>query len=151
MSSRLNLTYHDYDDEVAQTSFRGVELTAANFDAQDALMNAVRDAVEAVSLGKLNKVGKIASEASPYSGPADSAQAQREMKWLVRMYDAVTGATVNVQIPCPDFSLLEENSNRMDPTSDEYIALVAAIEDFHLSVAENAVEVIDVILIGRNL
>jgi len=150
-NSRLNLTYNDYASEGSQVSFRGEELTAGTFASQMAKQDNIVTAVEAVTLCLLVKDLRIATEDTLAAGGAASPQAQRELKWLVRMYDTTTGRAVSVQIPGADTSLLEAGSDRMDSTSAEYIALVAAIKDFHISVEGNAVEVIDIVLVGRNL
>jgi hypothetical protein len=150
-NSRLNLTYNDYAAEGSQVSFRGREMTAATFDGLMAEEDALVVAVEAATLCLLVKDLRIATESTPAAGGASSPQAQRELKWLVRMYDVETGRAVSVQIPGADTSLLEAGSDRMDPASAEYAALVAAIEAFHRSVEDNSVAVIDIVLVGRNL
>jgi hypothetical protein len=149
--ARLNMTYRDYDNEGAQVSFRGPEFTQLTFDQQVALQDDIVTAVEATSLGNLVRDIRIAKETSPGSGPSANSQAQREMKWLVRMVDDTTGRTVNVSIPCPDFSLLLPNSDKMDPASAAYVNLKAAVEAYHQSIEGNSVTVIDVVLVGRNL
>jgi hypothetical protein len=148
---RANLTYKDYNNEGSQTGFRGVLFTAANFDTQMGKIDTLQTAVEAVTLCNLVKSIIVASESNPGAGPSANPQAQRELKWLVRMYDTTTGRSCSVQIPGADTSLLLPNSDKMDPASAGYTNLVAAVEDYHLSIEGNAVEVIDIIMVGRNL
>lgn len=150
-NARLNLTFHDYSGEKSLVSGRGVEMTAANFDAQVALQDALVAAIEAVSLGLLVKKAVVATEARPGSGPASSPSAQRELKWLIRMTDDTTGESVSLSVPCADTSLLLPNSDRMDPDSAEFLALKDALEGYHLSIGLSAVTVVDAILVGRNI
>ncbi len=150
-NSRLNLTYRDYDDESSQCSFRGREATAANFVEIESEHGSLVSAVEAVVLGNLTKRLFIATESKPGSGPSANSQAQREMKWLVRATDDVTGDYVDVSLPCPDTSLLLPNSNQMDPSSAGFLDLKAAVEAYHQSKGGNAVTVQEVVIVGRNL
>jgi hypothetical protein len=108
-------------------------------------------AIEAVTIGLLVKKMVIASEAKPAAGAADSVQAQRERKWLIRAYDDTTGDPVHMSIPCADATLLAANSDKMDPTDPAYTALVNAFEAYHLSKEGNSVTVIEIVMVGRNL
>lgn len=149
--ARLNLTYQDYAKESAQVSFRGTELTAANFDAQNALMTSLVSAVEAVVIGNLNKDIRIASEDAPSPGPPSDKDAHRENKWLVRMFDDASGAAVSVSLPCADSQFLAPNSDEMDQSTQAYADLVDAIESYHLAISGQSVTVIGVTMVGRNL
>jgi len=150
-NSRLNLTYRDWNNEGSQAGFRGEALTAANFAGKMADLDALVVAVEAVTLCNLTKDIRVATETNPGAGPASDANAQRERKWLVTMFDVDSGIPVHVQIPGADASLLLPNSDQMDTATAEYVALKTNIEKYHLSIAGGAVEITDVVMVGRNL
>lgn len=152
MASKLTLTYRDYSEpeETGTAQFTGTTLTAANFDAQATLMNALRAATANITLGSLKKEARTAVETlSPGALPA-SAFAQRETKWLVRYRDDVTGEPFRLEIPCADLDLLDPaQKDKADLTGVEMAAFVVAFEAFQLSPNGNAVTLIEVRHVGR--
>ena len=148
--SRLNLTYHDYNYDKGQVSFRGAEMTSGNFSVIESQHSALQAAVEDVSIGLLIKTIAIATEEKPAEGAATAQEAESSSKWLVRATDDETGAWVHMSIPCPDFSLRAPNSNNLDPTDPKYTALKNAVEAYQLSQGGNAVTVQEVVLVSRN-
>lgn len=150
MAASARITQVDYGNEVSSSNFRGIDLSGANFDAQETLVDALQTAIDGVAIGTIF-AGRI--EASTFSGPKTlpaSPNAQRETKWLVSMVDAVIGSPLTVEIPCADLSLLVANTDKMDITAGAGLALVTAIEAYHKSVAGNAVSVVEVRHVGRN-
>lgn len=148
---RINYQFQDHSLEYSNASARMPDLTAGNFAAQTALIDALVLAFVGVSIGTPTKDTRIASE-TDIVGVAPAAFAQRESKWLVRCADGVTARPCNFEIPCADLALLEAGTDRMDTGNAAYIALVAAVEALPVqSVAGNAVTVVEVIFVGRNL
>lgn len=150
MTASARISQVDYTNEVSSSNFRGIDLSGANFDAQEALVDALQTAIDNATLGTIF-AGRI--EASTFSGPKTlpvDENAQRERKWLVSMVDAVVGSPLTVEIPCADLSLLEANSDKMDVSAGAGLALVGAIEAYHRSVAGNAVSVVEIRHVGRN-
>lgn len=146
----FGISYLDHSQEKSIAKIRTVDLTAANFDAQAVLHDAFFDAVEAAVLGTPARVTTVASDAI-LAGVGAPPFAQRENKWLVRSQDNDNGRASNFEIPCPDLDLLEAGTDRMDTSSAEYIALVAAIEAVALTIDENNLTVIEIIYVGRNI
>lgn len=148
---RLNYQIQDHSLEHSNASVRMPDLTAGNFAAQTALIDALVLAFDGVSIGTPSKDTRIASEID-IVGVAPVPFAQRESKWLVRCQDVVTARPVNFEIPCADLALLEPGTDRMDVGQAAYIALLAAVEALPVqSVGNNAVVVVEVIFVGRNL
>ena len=147
--ARATFQFVDYDGEVSTVGVHTANLTAANFDAQATLRDTLEAAIEAVVIGPRKKTTATAFEESIAVTQATDPFAQRETKWLVRMVDP-NGNPVSVEIPTADLSLLVTNGRNMDPASSEYIALAAAIEAYVLSNDLEAVQVVEIVHVGRN-
>jgi hypothetical protein len=159
MPSRVKISIVDYGSGAAPTGERsrtmchGATITAGNFAAQDAMIDALAAAIADVSLGVTVEVDRSYQVDWPGAGPATDPGAQRELKWLVGYHDDVTKKKYRMLIPCADTSLLAANSEQMDTTDLKYTALVAAIETFVTvgDAFDHSVTVDKVILVGRNL
>lgn len=139
-------TYWEYGSnaKASKVSVYSEPLTAANFDAQNALRAAFESAVDAITLGNPGSEQFVAVETVVAKNPAASPQAQRENKWLISCAETGGGGTVTFTVPCADLTLLAADGENMDSTSAEYIALVAAVEAFIQSNDGNAVTVTSV-------
>jgi hypothetical protein len=150
---KLVLTYRDYGSvgERSTAIFEGVDMTAANFDAQTTLQNTLRDAVNGITLGELTRVARVAVESpQPGANPA-SPFAQRETKWLVRYHDSVTGKRYSLELPCADLALLSTSGDDVaDMTDAAVIAFVNAFESYIITGDGNAPEVDELRFVGRN-
>jgi len=151
MPGKFNLAFMDYDRERATFGVHTVVITDANFVAQDAFMDALKAAVDAVTLGQIYKDTRTYEVDYAIPSPPATPTAQRELKWLVKGYDSVLLTPWSVEIPTADLTLLEENTGRMDPLDAAYTTLVSAIQDLALSIAGNTVVVEEIVLVGRNL
>lgn len=152
MASELDVLYMDYSFENSPAGFRGVDLTAANFDAQNTLMDNLVGAVQAIILGtKIKDTRKATVEEFSKTRPA-SAFAQRELKWRVIYNDTVNPAgNGSLEMPTPDLQFLDANGTHLDLASTEGAAFVTAFEAYQRSKLGNTVEVQSVELVGRNI
>jgi hypothetical protein len=152
MPSFLKLTYLDASGEQSHVRFQGASLSAANFDAQVALQDALELAIADLVLGTKHKRTREASSAI-LSSTLPGVAAQREVKWLVVYHDNVTGKKYRLEIPTADTSLLVAGSDRIPSTAAEYIAFKDALEDYVLQgeTPDNAVVLDYIQLVGRNL
>lgn len=150
MASKLTLTTRDYSDETSTTSYEGVDLTAGNFAAQNALMTALADAQQDLQIGHVFGDTRQAS-VSQISGVVGSPYAQREMKWLVSFTDDVTGEKHSIEIPAPALSFLNPGTDVIDMTGTEALAYKAAFEAYYRVNGVNAVTLNTLRLVGRNL
>ena len=70
----------------------------------------------------------------------------------MRAFDTVTYDPVSIEIPCADTSLLDPNNlDRMVIDSGAGATLVTELEAVALSKAGNAIEVNEIVLVGRAL
>ena len=151
MASKINLSIMDYFFEDSPTQWSGVDMNAGNITAQFGLMDDLRDAIIAVTLGTVVTETRTALVDENARTRPTSPFAQRELKWLVRFNDTVNPAGNGTrEIPTPDLALLDASGEYMDLTSTEGAALVAAIEAFHRSKLGNTVTVESIELVGRN-
>lgn len=152
MPSKLNLSFVDFDGEISNASVRGTTITAGNFTAQDALLDAIASAIDGVSVGNMYKDQRILSEVeTPKTLPA-LAWAQRETKWLVRYTDDVdSNGDGSFEIPAADLTLLLTGTKNMNIASGAGLALVTALEAGMVSRLGNAISIVNVVHVGRNI
>lgn len=147
MTSKYTLSYKDRDGEGTSISVYSADLNAGNFAAQLAEAQALRDAIQAISLLTLDKESLLATETA-YDDPLPTnIYAQRGIKLLVRGRDT-NGNSVTFHIPGPNLALpnLMVGEN-VDLTSAEGAALVTAIENFVTSNDGEAVTVREIVYI----
>lgn len=149
-TAKLQLSYKDHDREIGSVGFRGIEFTAANFDAQNTLQDAVIAAVAGLTLGVLEVETRQATRSDNNALPPADPFAQRETKFLVKGRDS-GGASVTFELPCADLSELTLNENKVDLTAGAGLALKTALEAYAISKAELAVTIDEVLHVGRNI
>lgn len=151
MTSSVTLKALDYGKEATRFGFKITQLTAANFDAQIALVATLQGAVDNVVLGLFD--GKTVNAQDIPVGPkATDEYAQREAKWRVSYTDDVDPlGNGSFEIGMPDLTLLVAGTGKMDVSAGAGAALVTAIESTVLSRLGNAVSVVDIIHVGRNV
>lgn len=151
MTSSGVLKAKDYGNESTRFGFRMVQMTSANFDAQVALQDALQTAVNNVSLGTFSGKSLQAVDV-PTGAKASVVNAQREAKWRVTYTDDVDPiGDGSFEIAMPDLSLLIADTGKMDISGGAGAALVTAIENAVVSSLGNAVTVLTVIHVGRNI
>jgi len=151
MAGRYNLSFIDYGDERSSMGIWIPTLTNANTDATLALLDTLKTATDAMTLG--NAAGdQVTGRVQEFSGaPAGSVNAQRENKWLVSFTDDTTGSTGTTTIPTAMLTLLATNSDKIDMANATVIAWIAAFEAVARSKAGNEVTVNGIKFVGRNL
>ncbi len=107
-------------------------------------------ALNAVINGTLINISR--SEVKRESNAAFSATGQREEKWLLVYQDNVTIKTYSSELPCRDTSLATvAGTDMVDLTVSPWVAFKTAFETLWVSPDENAVTLLEVRLIGRNV
>ena len=151
MPSSTVLKALDFGAEPTRFGFNIIQLTAANFDAQVALVAALQGAVDNVALGNFS--GKTINALDVSVGPkATVNEAQRESKWRVTFTDAVDPiGNGSFEVGMADLQFLVPGSGLMDISAGAGAALVTAIENAVVSRLGNAVTVNQVAHVGRNI
>lgn len=151
MPSSVVLKALDYGSEPTRFGFNITQLTAANFDAQIALVATLQGAVDNVALGLFD--GKTIAALDVAVGPkASVVNAQREAKWRVTFTDDVQPeGNGSFEIGMPDLSLLVAGTGLMDVSAGAGAALVTAIEAAVVSRLGNAITVSQIAHVGRNI
>lgn len=150
MAGEYNLTVVDYGGERSNVAFRGIDLTGANFAAQEAMVGGLLSAIQGVIIGEVQSTGFVAKRETVSADLPTDPFAQRENKWLVEAVDDVTGRPVRFEIPTADLALLDANAETMDTSLTQYTALKSTIETYARSVEGNAITVQRVIYVARN-
>lgn len=128
-------------------------LTAANLVAQSALILALQNAIDAITLGNVRKTIIEQAVTEFAVGAATNVLAQRENKWLVRYHGNTLGQKFQMSIPTADLSQLPTHSEFLDIANPGVGAdLVDAFEAIVKSPNDGAETVIvdSVQFVGRN-
>lgn len=146
MLNPQHLSTYTYKDASRETSSFTVNRAAS---ADSTAHNAFATAVATIANGEL--VTRRDTSATKISN-ARSGSGNREDKWLVIFNDAVTLAEYSTEIPCRDTTLaMIADSDRAALDTEPWAAFVTAFQAYVLSPDGNAVEVIEIRLVGRNL
>ena len=128
-------------------------LTSGNYLTQQGLITALYSAMDGITLGVPLKWehGNMYTDANPI--PPSSQDAQRELKWLVRYHDSVTGRKGKYEIPTADTAQLDPNDRAHANIGDAGVvdAFVSAFEDLVRSPNGNPVVVEEITLVGRRV
>ena len=146
------LRFADYDNEKGTVSLNGVTLTAVNFDAQIALLVALQNGIDGITLG-LATGYDVGNRDLLFLGPASSVLAQRESKWLVQYHDNVDLTRHTIEIPTADLAQLDPNNRERAFMGDAGVvdAFVTALEAYHRSPGGNVIVVDRITHVGRNV
>lgn len=145
-------TLIDYDSEKTAVQIHHVALTAGNFAATETLLDALRDATAAITLGNMAHT-RYGNEDLLSVTPASDEQAQREAKWLVSYHDTTSLKSYSVEIGTADFDQLDPNDRKHAHIGDAGLvdAFVTAFEAVAKSPTGGAVVVDEITLVGRNV
>ncbi len=128
MPGKLNLTLKDFEGKPGTVSTFVPLFTAVNFTAQNALMDTLVSAIEGVTLLPKINDSRLSSDVGFAAANPTDPNAQRGIKWLVRMQENGTGNAVIFRIPGADLALLVPGSENMNIATGPGAALVDAIE-----------------------
>lgn len=138
--------------ELGQWEVPIATLTAANLVAKTTLIDALRTAVAAITLGNLAVADTTVLRAAGSGTPAASNLAQRENKLLLRYHDNATFQKYRVSIPTFDLSTLPNHSEFLDLTGGVGADLKTAFEAIVVSPGNsaNGVTLDSAQFVGRN-
>lgn len=151
MSSRFTLSVRDYSAELSTVSLPGLDLTAANFDAQDGLWDTLQTAIDAIIVGVIATRKLLAQDLLISADLPTNAIAQRELKWLVRYTGNTTAGKYTAEIPTPDATLTLTGTDFMNIGVGAGATFVTAFEAVVRPTGESGVNVENVVLVGRKL
>lgn len=151
MASQYGVTYKDYGRETASTRFDITQMNAGNLVATQGLLTTLLAAIQAVSIGELQTERIVLSNTFSSAAPASSPLSQRENKWLVTMEDSTTHKQFRHEIPCADLTLLGGNSEFLDLSADEGLALKNALDAVVISPAGNSSVCASIQFVGKRL
>lgn len=149
-AGRFSCSLTDYDNEHANVGFAIPVLTAANFDAQQTLMNTFIAALMDMVLGNRWKNSQ-AIEVLNNITPATDQAAQVELKWLVQYHDGTTLKRYSIEVPTANTARLDPNDRAHAEIGDgaEVDAFIDALEAYGKTPDGNAIVVDEITLVGR--
>jgi len=157
-SSFVNITYADHgsgkapNGETSSVQYPVTTIIAGNFASMQTAIAALAVATQGLSIGVETLRTTIAARVIEGAGPASSALAQRENKWLVRYHDGTTNVKYQLEIPCADLTLLGAATEFIPTTATAYTDFKTAFEAIVKSPDDDNAVVLDSIqFVGRNL
>lgn len=150
MASRFTLSVRDYSSELSTVSLPGLDLTAANFDAQDGLWDTLQTAIDGIIVGVIAARKLLAQDITVSADLPTNAFAQRELKWLVR-YSDNNGNLYTAEIPTPDATLILAGTDNMNIGVGAGATFVTAFEAVVRPTGATSVDIQSVVLVGRKL
>lgn len=150
---RVSRSYLDYDSEVGTAAFYMPTLTSANYLTQQGLITALFSAMDDMTGGVPIRWEHGNMYTDPNPVPPVSDAVQRELKWLVRYHDNITGRKHGYEIPAAMTARLDPNDRAHAAIGDaaEVDAFISAFEALVLSPNGNAVTVEEITLVGRRV
>lgn len=150
--SHATFSIRDYDNKPSAHAINIDEPDATSLPDLPTDLDTYQTALDGIVLGNIaHRSVTILETVEGGEVPAGSVWAQRQAKWEVHYHDNVTLETYQLEIPCPDLTLLTANSKRMNITSGAGATWKAAFEAIHKSPTGGAVTVDFVQHVGRNL
>lgn len=153
MSGKLVITYADYGGEKSSFQIPTIDWTAANYDANQTLLDTLVTKMAALTVGLEVKQLRTHDETGSGSGQSSNVNAHRELKWLITFSDDVTGINYQRELPAPLLNastLLQDiggNANVGDTLWTDFITAFEAVAE---SPAGNAVSFVTARYVGRN-
>jgi len=143
------LTYLDYSNELSRTRFYVQDLDAGNYTAVVAEIQAIQNAVNALSNGAPSQLSWTAENILyPYTLPT-MPESQREIKALVSYADNVTGNRYQMTIPVFNYDGVQQSTDVIDLTQGGWGPFVTEFEFGGRSPVGNPVTVLSAVLVGR--
>lgn len=129
MPSEVQYQFEDYSEERSSVRLSVVQLTAGNIAATEGQLTALETAMLGITLGELRQESVIWRRDEVSVAPVVSALAQREIKWLVRYHDTVTGKKYRAEIPTADLNgRLVANTDLADNNNAQVAAFITAFQ-----------------------
>lgn len=149
MPDRVTFSRKDQSRETTRTSFHLINVTDLNFSTVVTAAAALESALDGISLADTEFRSITIQERT--LNPTQAGN--KELKWLVRVQDTVTGEMYSYEVGCADESMGVINvggKTIMDPASAEYGVLALAISDANIrSKAGNTFNLIECEIVGR--
>lgn len=150
--SKGSIRWRDFSGEYSSTSFNLATPTGAayDWDGLEAQLDAVGDAMEAVTFCTRGKEQISVSAALGSDALPVDEEAQRELALRIFYQDTVTGKKYHVSLPGPQLALMASAGfDVVDWSGAEMAALETAFETNVLSEAGNAVTILTGVIVGR--
>lgn len=153
MAGKLLLTYADYGGEKSSFQIPILDYTAANFDANETLVDALVSAIDALTIGLEVKQIRSHSASGTGSGNSSNVNARRELKFLVTFSDDITGKVYQREIPTPLLTantILQDVGGNANVSDTLWTDFITAFEAAAESEDGNAVSFVSARYVGRN-
>lgn len=153
MAGKLLLTYADYGGEKSSFQIPLLDYSAASYDANETLVDALVNAVDALTIGLEVKQLRTHSISGTGSGQSSNVNAHRELKFLITFSDDVTGRVYQREIPCPlltSDTILQDIGGNANVGNSLWTDFITAFEAAAESEDGNAVSFVSARYVGRN-
>jgi hypothetical protein len=153
MAGKVGLTFKDYAGQTSRFELATDDITAGNLVAQTALMDALITAVGGLTRGRITRETMLAIDTDNGNASSSDPEASRELKWLLRLSDSVTGETLFRELPTAELTgNLAANSEEADMAAASWVSLKSAIDgNFNNPETGNSLILVSAKKVGRNL
>jgi len=146
------ITYVDFSNEKSRFRVNSAVLNAGNIAAQITAFGTLITATDAIVLGAKTNTKQIAVDTAYSAVLPTDVNAQRERKWLVRYQDQTNLRIGTTTVPTAEFTgRLIAGTDLADLTDTDIASFVSAFEAYAKSPDGNAVVVLAMVGVGRNL
>jgi len=157
-SDYASFSWKDYDSEKSSTSVNVAETTELTLAAQNIAIEALRTAMNGLTIAPVSKSSQTDIIFDTETIPTDPF-AQREIKWVVIVQDASGNKFKANELPTANLDLLEGGSKYLvkggvvtvTTAAAAVNAFVTAYEALALSQSGEALTIVDIYQVGRNV
>lgn len=144
-----NRKLKDYDGENSSVTVHAADLNAGNIATELTLQSNFGAALNNITLGSLQTI-RYGNGVDALSAAPSDVWAQRELKWFVQFRDTVNGEPGHFTVPTADATKLDPNNRGHAYIGDagDVDAFITAAEAYVKSRDGNAIEILDITLIG---
>lgn len=147
-----SFTLIDFSNEPSTMSFYFGEITAVSIAGFLTEFGAFRDAVDDITIGALAADAWYGDRTKYDATPPADVNAQRERKFLVQFQGASSFSKYTMEVPTADFTgRLIDDTDLVNLANTEIAAFITAFETLCRTIDGEAVEVLQIIGVGRNL
>lgn len=152
MAGKVGFTFRDYAKQTSRFELSTDDVTAANLAAITANMGALKTALNALTRGVFAHDTLLAIDTTNSSVASDE-EASREVKWLLRLQDSVTGEQLTRELPTALLTgHLNPGTEDANMAHADWVSLKSAIDGNYVNPETgNSLLLISAKKVGRNL
>jgi hypothetical protein len=152
MPGKVGFTFRDFAKQTSRFELSTDDVTAANLAAIEAQRGALKTALNALTRGVFARETLLAVDIED-AGVSSDEEASREVKWLLRLQDSVTGEQLTRELPTALLTgHLVAGTEDANMAHADWVALKSAIDGNYINPeTNNSLFLVSAKKVGRNL